>query len=179
MNINALKLSFLTYIKHLGLYDYLAFGWLILTFLILVILASLIARRSSVLALLTIIFSLLTLLIAPFAIKYKLNELLRQTTTEVTLVKKLSFSDSLIVEGTIQNLSKKPMSTCLILTSVFKQTENQGIKAFIASLKPIVNQSILLKQQDFQPNGSLDFQAVFESYFYNGEVNATLKAECY
>ncbi|WP_067173108.1 DUF2393 family protein [Sulfurospirillum sp. UCH001] len=178
MNTDAIKLSLLTYIKHFGLYDYLAFGWLIFTFLVLIILASLIAKRSAVASLLLIIFALILLVVSPFFIKIKLGETIRPTTTEVNMVKKLTFSDSLIVEGTIYNASQKDFTICLVQTFVYKQVATQGLKAFINKLKPIANQSIFVKE-NLPKEGSLDFQSVFEDFRYNGDVNATLKAECY
>ena len=178
MNADAIKLSLLTYIKHFGLYDYLAFGWLIFTFLVLIILASLIAKRSAVASLLLIIFALILLVVSPFFIKMKLGETIRPTTTEVTMVKKLTFSDSLIVEGTLYNTSQKDFTICLVQASIFKQIDTQGLKTFINKLKPIANQSIFVKE-NLPKEGSLDFQSVFEDFRYNGDVNATLKAECY
>ncbi|WP_333803063.1 DUF2393 family protein [Sulfurospirillum sp.] len=179
MSTDALKLSLLTYVKHFGLYDYLAFVWLLFTFLALIILASLIAKKSSVTSLLLIILALVVLIVSPFFIKIKIGETLRATSTEVTMVKKLTFSDSLIVEGTLYNNSKKDFTLCLVQTFVFKQLdEQQGIKTFINKLKPIVNQSIFIKQ-DFPKEGTMEFQSVFDDFKYSGDVNATLKAECY
>lgn len=178
MNIDALKLSLLTYVKHFGLYDYLAFGWLLFTFLALIILASLIAKKSSVASLFMIIIALILLVVSPFFIKLKLSEITRATTTEISLVKKLTFSDSLIVEGSITNHSTKDFSLCLVHTSVFKQTDAQGIKAFINRLKPIANQSILVKQTLLK-EGVMEFQSVFDDFVYSGDVNASLSAECY
>lgn len=178
MSTDALKLSLLTYLKYFGLYDYLAFAWLIITFLVLIILASLIAKRSSVAALLLIIFSLILLVVSPFFIKIKLGETLRQTSHEITMIKKLTFSDSLIVEGLIYNQSKKDFTLCLVQTFIIKQTNMQGIKAFINLVKPISNQSIFIKE-DFPKESSMEFQTVFDNFKYNGDVNATLKVECY
>lgn len=178
MNIDALKLSLLTYVKHFGLYDYLAFGWLLFTFLALIILASLIAKKSSVASLFMIIIALILLVVSPFFIKLKLSEITRATTTEINLVKKLTFSDSLIVEGSITNHSTKDFSLCLVHTTVFKQTDAQGIKAFINRLKPITNQSILVKQTLLK-EGVMEFQSVFDDFVYSGDVNASLSAECY
>ena len=178
MNTDALKLSLLTYIKHFGLYDYLAFGWLLFTFFILIILASLIARRSSIASLLTVIFALLLLVVSPFFIKIKLGDTLRATKTEITMVKKLTFSASLIVEGNIYNHSTKDFSLCLIRTSIFKQTDSQGFKAYLNSLKPIANQSILVTK-DLLKEETMEYQAVFDGFEYSGDVFATLKAECY
>jgi len=178
MNIDALKLSLLTYVKHFGLYDYLAFGWLLFTFLALIILASLIAKKSSVSSLFMIIIALILLVVSPFFIKLKLSEITRATITEISLVKKLTFSDSLIVEGSITNHSTKDFSLCLVHTTVFKQTDAQGIKAFINRLKPIANQSILVKQTLLK-EGVMEFQSVFDDFVYSGDVNASLSAECY
>ena len=178
MNIDALKLSLLTYVKHFGLYDYLAFGWLLFTFLALIILASLIAKKSSVASLFMIIIALILLVVSPFFIKLKLSEITRATITEISLVKKLTFSDSLIVEGSITNHSTKDFSLCLVHTTVFKQTDAQGIKAFINRLKPIANQSILVKQTLLK-EGVMEFQSVFDDFVYSGDVNASLSAECY
>lgn len=178
MNIDALKLSLLTYVKHFGLYDYLAFGWLLFTFLALIILASLIAKKSSVASLFMIIIALILLVVSPFFIKLKLSEITRATITEISLVKKLTFSDSLIVEGSITNHSTKDFSLCLVHTTVFKQTDAQGIKAFVNRLKPIANQSILVKQTLLK-EGVMEFQSVFDDFVYSGDVNASLSAECY
>lgn len=178
MNADAIKLSLLTYVRHFGLYDYLAFAWLLFSFLALIVLASLIAKKSSVASLFLIIFALIFLVVSPFFIKMKLGEILRATTTEVTLVKRLTFSNTLIVEGTIYNHSTKDFSLCLVQTAIVKQPNVEGIKAFIQTLKPILNQSILVKQ-DLPKEGSIDVQNVFDDFVYSGDVNASLKAECY
>ncbi|WP_369075334.1 DUF2393 family protein [Sulfurospirillum oryzae] len=136
------------------------------------------ARRSSVASLFLIIFALLMLVIAPFLIKMKLGELLRATSTEVTMAKKLTFSASFIVEGNIYNNSNKDFTLCLIHTSIIKQTDAQGLKAYINMLKPIAKQSILVRQ-DLPKEGVMEFQSVFDNYNYSDDVNATLKAECY
>ena len=178
MVTDALKLSLLTYVKHFGLYDYLAFGWLLFTFLALIVLASLIAKKSSVASLLVIILALVLLIVSPLFIKLKLGETLRNTPTEITMVKKLTFSDSLIVEGMIYNHSNKDFSLCLVHTSIFKHSEATGFKAFINTLKPIANQSILVKEY-LPKEGVIEFQSVFDDFVYSGDVNASLKAECY
>jgi len=178
MLIDALKISLLTYFRNLGLYDYLAFAWLIVTFLMLIAFAILIAKRSSALSVLIIILSLIFFAASPFLIHYKLNTLLRQNVTEITTVKKLVFSDTLIVEATLQNLSKKPFKRCLIQTSAIKQTSEGGIKAWMTRLKPIANQSILV-QESLSPNELTNIRILFDDFTYQGDVNATLKAECY
>lgn len=178
MTAEAIKISFLIYLKNLGLYDYLAFGWFLITFFILVFLAILIARKSSILALLLIIIALSLFVIAPFLIKTKLNDYFRLTQTEVTIAKKLTFSSSLIIEGTIYNKSSKDFSKCLVQTSVIKNLNASTLKSYINQLKPIVNKSIVV-EQSLLKNDSMDYKIIFDDFEYSGDINATIKAECY
>ena len=178
MLIDALKISFLIYLKNLGLYDYLALGWLVITFFFLIFLSILIARKSASLALLLIIISLIIFLVAPFMIKQKVNELQRPVNTEITNVKKLTFSPSLIVEGNINNLSQKDFTKCLVQTNVIKNIDTNFLKSYINALKPIANKSIMV-EQSLAKNDFIEYRVVFDDFEYEGNVTASIKAECY
>ena len=178
MLIDALKISFLIYLINLGLYDYLALGWLVITFFILIFLSILIARKSASLALLLIIISLIIFLVAPFMIKQKVNELQRPVNTEITNVKKLTFSPSLIVEGNINNLSQKDFTKCLVQTNVIKNIDTNFLKSYINALKPIANKSIMV-EQSLAKNDFIEYRVVFDDFEYEGNVTASIKAECY
>lgn len=178
MLIDALKISFLVYLRNLGLYDYLALGWLIVTFFVLIFLSILIARKSASLALFLIIISLIIFIVAPFMIKQKVSELQRPVSTEVTNVKKLTFSPSLIVEGNINNLSQKDFTKCLVETSVIKNIETNFLKLTINRLKPIANKSIIVEQA-LPKNDFIEYRVVFDDFEYEGNVTASIKAECY
>jgi len=178
MLIDALKISFLVYLKNLGLYDYLALGWLIVTFFVLIFLSILIARKSASFALLLIIISLIIFLVAPFMIKQKVSELQRPVYTQITNVKKLTFSPSLIVEGNINNASNKDFTKCLVQTSVVKNINTNVLKSYINQLKPIANRSIMVEQSLFK-NDFIEYRVVFDDFEYEGNVTASIKAECY
>ena len=178
MKVEAIKISFLTYLRHLEIYDYLALGWFVFTFLILIILATLVAKRSSTLSLLLIIGALVFFMVAPFLIKYRVGEILRPTHVEIHTVKKLTFSDSVIVEATIHNDSQKEFTLCFIQTSLLKQNPSEGLRSYLNLLKPIANQSILVQQS--LPKGEiLEHKAVFDDFTYKGEIVAHIKTECY
>ena len=178
MTLTAIRYSFLIYIRNLGLYDYLAFGWLILTFFILVFLAILVARKSSVLSLLLIILSLVIFIVSPFLIKMKLAEMLRPVSIQLESVKKLSFSDTLIVNASITNQSNKDFKKCLVTTSIIKNTTPSDYKYYLYQLKPIDNQSILVNES-LPKEGTMEHRVVFENYNYEGNVTAVIRAECY
>lgn len=179
MTAETLKISFLFYLKNLSLYDYLALGWLVITFFILIFLAILVARKSSALALLLIIISLIIFIIAPFLIKMKLNDYLRPVQTEVRSVKKLTFSDSLIIEGQIKNNATKDFTKCLVQTSILKDLNSTNtFKSYRNELKPIVNKSIIV-EQSLRKEDFIEYEIIFDDFDYAGNVLAHINAECY
>lgn len=178
MKVDAIKLSFLTYLRHLEFYDYLALTWFILTFIIFIIFAIVIAKRSSALSLLLIIFALMFFVFTPFALKFKLNELLRTTHIEVLSTKKLTYSESLIVEAHIVNASQKELKHCLVETKLIKKNPSEGFFSLINRLKPIENQSMLV-QEPLKKGETLDYKTIFDDFSYQGDVVAYITAECY
>jgi Protein of unknown function (DUF2393) len=178
MSPDALKISFLLYINHLGLYDYLAFFWFFLTFLALIALSIIIVKRSTTLSLLLIIMALTFFSAAPFAIKDILNQKTRPTHIETLHTKKLTFSDSFIIEASLTNISKKDFSLCLIQTTLLKKRGEEPLKNYMLALKPIKNQSILLREP-LLADEVREVRIVFDDFSYDREVDVTLKSECY
>ena len=111
-------------------------------------------------------------------IKQKVNELQRPVNTEITNVKKLTFSPSLIVEGNINNLSQKDFTKCLVQTNVIKNIDTNFLKSYINALKPIANKSIMV-EQSLAKNDFIEYRVVFDDFEYEGNVTASIKAECY
>lgn len=178
MTATAIKVSFLIYLKNLGLYDYLAFGWLIITFFILVFLSILVARKSSALSLLIIIISLIVFVVSPFLIKLKLTEIQRPVSTQLESLQKLTYSDTLIVNTTIFNHSTKDLRQCLVTTAIIKDIPTSGYRFYLNWLNPIDNQSILVSEL-LPKEGSMEYRAIFDDYTYEGNVTALIHAECY
>ena len=111
-------------------------------------------------------------------IKYKIGNLMRPVTVEVTNVKKLTFSPSLIIEANINNVSQKDFTKCLVQTSVLKNVNTNVLKSYINQLKPIVNRSIMV-EQSLPKDDFIEYRVVFDDFEYDGNVTASIKAECY
>lgn len=178
MIADALKTSFLTYLAHLGLYDYLALFWFTVSFCCIILLAIAIVKRSASFSLLLIVLSLLFFCFAPFLIKNKLNTLTRTTHSEILSTKKLTFSETLIVEASISNRSSNDFSVCLLQVMIFKSPIEEGMSAYLSKLKPIAYQSILLTQS--LPKDTLsEHRIIFDNFDYEGETVANIITECY
>lgn len=176
-SIDTYKASILNYIHHFSMHDYAAYAWLILIFFVTVILSILVVKKSPIFSILILILSLATLFAGPFVLKHYLDKYLRPSSAQPILIKKLSFSDTLIVSGLVTNLSKEAFSTCMVDVSVLK-TSKSDIQNFINQLKPLLKQSISI-DKPIEVNATEEFRVVFDRYTYPNDINISIKSECY
>lgn len=177
MDISFLKISMMNYINHFSMYDYVAYSWLILIFFVLILLATVLSKKSILLSIVMFFLSLCLLLAGPFTIKHYLDVYLRASNAQTTLVKKLNFSDSLIVQGKVKNISKNPFAICFVNISILKVEEGY-IANLLNQLKSFKNMSISI-DKPIDVNSSESFRVVFDGYTYNEDVNVSIKSECY
>ncbi len=175
--MNELKYSIFNYIDHFSIYDYMAYIWFLLLFLILLVLSILLVKKSLKISIILILFSFIYLFITPFILKYFLDKTLRPTRVSQIKYKKLHFSDTLIIDSKIENLSKKPYVFCQINTKVYKPSTST-LKNFINKLKPIKYKSIITKRE-LKAGETMQNQTVFYNFSYNGDINVSVSAECY
>jgi hypothetical protein len=175
--VEALKIYILNYIHHFSTYDYIAYAWLILLFFITILLAIIVAKKSPTFSILILLIALTLLFAGPFALKHYLDKFLRPSSTQIEQIKKLTFSDTLIINGTLTNLSKKSFSTCDIYISVTKIGKSD-IQNLINQLKPLRKQSISINST-IEVNDTKEFRVVFDNYKYSQDINISSKSECY
>ena len=172
-----LKFSIFNYIEHFGIYDYMAYIWLLLIFLTLLFLSLLSIKRSVKFSLILILFAFILLFTAPFALKYFLDKTLRPVKISHIKHQKLHFSNTLIVDYKIENISKKPYIICQIDTKVYKPS-NSKLKTFFNKLKPIANKTIISKRE-LGVGVTMNSRTTFYDFAYGGDINISVDAECY
>jgi len=175
--IDTFKASILNYVHHFSMYDYAAYAWLILIFFVTILLSILVAKKSPIFSILILMLSLGLLFAGPFVLKHYLDMYLRPSSAQPILIKKLSFSDTLIVTGLVTNQSKKIFTTCKIDVSVLK-TSKSDIQNFINQLKPLLKQSISIDRL-IEVNATEEFRVVFDRYTYTEDINVSIDSECY
>ena len=175
--VDTFKASILNYVHHFSMYDYIAYIWLILIFFVAILLSILLAKKSPIFSILIFMLSLGLLFAGPFVLKHYLDKYLRLSSAKPILIKKLSFSDTLIVTGLVTNLSKKSFSTCTVNVSILKSSKS-NIQNFINQLKPLLKQSISI-DKPIDANESEEFRIVFDRYIYANDINVSIKSECY
>lgn len=171
------KNALITYINHFSVYDYAAYAWLILLFFVTILLCVFIAKKSPLFSILIFIISLGLLFVGPFIIKKYLDEYIRPTQNKTLSIKKLTFSDALIVVGEIKNISKKDYSICNIQLNVHK-TSNSYFKDLINRLKPLRKKTISL-HETLEVNATKELRVVFDNYTSTNDVNVSIDSTCY
>lgn len=91
-------------------------------------------------------------------------------------IKRLEFSQALVIKGKITNLGKESFKKCKISSSAYKSTSN-FVEEFIFPLKPFMKRSII-KEEQIDINDSINFKILLEPFTYSNEYNISVKVDC-
>jgi hypothetical protein len=165
------------FFQHLHTYDYFAFAWIAILFILFIILAVKF-RQKYVLAVFLTLIGFIVLTIGPLASNYYLHQnYLYKNKVDLETSKKLQFSKSLLLTGNIQNLGQENFIGCLMKIKIIKP-ENGYYQQLENSFKPIKKKSILL-DMNLSINENRKFRLLVEPFNYKKEFNISLNAECY
>lgn len=166
------KLS--AFISTLGTYDYLLFGGGILLFILLLLAAILLHERLA-LALMAIVMAFASILLVP-TLGYKLmHEIVYKHTFDINEIRKLEFTQAVVIKGTLMNTSNNDITACTITAEAYKVTGNALLDT-LYTLKPfqkgtIITQPVPIGQQ-------IEFKLFIEPFTYTDEYNTTIGALC-
>ncbi len=163
------------FINHLTIYDYALFGAVALLVILLLILA-IVVRKKVALSMTLLILALLLLIAGPTVGYWQLHQFLYKTTTHLTLVKTLEFSQALVLKGEVTNASKRHLSTCKITAKIFKVSGNPYLDA-LYPLNPFQKMSIL-KDVNLSSGERYEFKMIVEPFTYAKEYNLSIGAQC-
>ncbi|NPA81074.1 MAG: DUF2393 domain-containing protein [Epsilonproteobacteria bacterium] len=177
MNIEVIKRDIITYLAHLTWYDYLAYGWVFLLFIVILILFIILSQKKPILSTVFIFLDFVFLVFSPVLIDSFMNKTVKRADVNITSQKYLHFGHSLIIEGEVKNLGKVDFKECKVKTSVYKVSKN-SIKSYLYKLKPLRRRTIWIKKP-VPKRKSAEFRVVIDNFRYGGDFNVSVKAECY
>lgn len=174
--INELKQGLNFYLTHLGWVDFAAYIWMFLTFLALVSLCVYVASKSFFTGFALTIVTIAGLGCGAYFMPKLLDENLRTRSLELVSTKQLEYSNTLLVDLRLTNLSKKPFNYCEIDLSFYKNSSNT-LRRYANELKPFLKENIVLKD-------ALDVNATREithavNNFRAQDYNVTTSSECF
>ncbi len=163
-----------TFVNELISYDYVLFGGVFVLFILLIIFGIL-QRKKVALAVFLISISFLILLFGPTLGYLKMHSYLFKNDTQLISQKKLTFTQAIVVKGTLLNESKFDFKTCKITASASKISGN-ALKDYIFGFNPLKKMSIFEYQI---PKGELrEFKIIIEPFTYSKDYNISVEAKC-
>lgn len=174
--IENMKATFDFYVSHFSVYDYAALIWVLLVFLtILFLVISVISKHQtfgSILFLLNIIF----LFVAVFWSLSFVDSQTRQRKLQIGEIHQLNYTDTVMLDVNLTNLSKKAFRYCKVSIRFYKLSKfdwMSGLNAYIPFKKKSVETSELI-----HPYRSRNFHFVIEN-FRPKDYNTSITSECY
>ena len=170
-----MKQKLIAFVDGLILYDYILFGAVGVLFILFLILAILLRRKVG-LSVFSVLIAFLILILAP-TLGYKMmHQFLYKNEVHITKIKKLEFTDALLVEGTLKNKSKMDFLTCNIQANAYKVT-GKSIPDMIYPFKPF-KKAYLKLDTIIKPSETKKFKLFLEPFHYSKEYNLSIGANC-
>ena len=169
-----MKEKLVALLHFLSVYDYIYFIGVFFLFILLLLLV-LLLRKKATLALLLFLLSILELVGGYTIGFYYFDSYLFGHTITLTKVKRLSFVEAVVIEGSIKNDSKFDFKSCRLEARVYKETHNK-YKNLLFRLKPLKKRSLILK--DIPKGADSSFKFLIEPFKYKGDINASVSGIC-
>ncbi len=165
------------YFQNLSLYDYIGIAIVSMVFLLLFILSLILLFKKPFVGFLIFILSFLVLPLGIFGVKEFLNQTLRKSEFIIKKIKPLHFSNSLLLEAKIKNLSKINFNQCFIELKIIKKS-NSKLKNFLFELKPLQTKMIYL-YKPISKNSSYTLKKILDNVLYSNSKKLISKIACY
>jgi len=162
------------FIHNLIIYDYILFSALLFVFILFIIIGILLRHRVGI-ALFVIMLAFTQLIVGSTYGYLKMHEYLFKNETSIISQKKLSFTEAIVLYGTIKNVSNKDFSSCKITAKVYKTSENK-LKDYLLKFKPINKMSII--ENDIAKGQEREIKIIIEPFTYAYDYNLSLGADC-
>ena len=173
--MNKLKTIFQSFLETLHLYDYVLFSASAALFLLLLILA-IILRNKVGFSLFLVLLSFIILIAGPIVgYKYVHSSIYKTEVSDLS-IKKLEFSQAIVIKGTLKNLGQEAFKRCTVSSSAYKGADN-FLEELVYPLKPFMKRSII-KEENIDINKSTDFKLMLEPFTYSKEYNISVKVDC-
>jgi len=155
-------------------YDYALFGGVFVLFLIFLIVAILLRNKVGF-SIFLVLIAFGILFIGPTIGYIELHKYLYKNSVKITDKNKLSFTQALVVRGTLTNESKFDFKDCKITAKVFKVTKNR-YRNELYKFKPFQKMSII--ENNIVKDSKINFKMIIEPFTYSKDFNVSIGAKC-
>lgn len=173
--MNQIKLTLQNFVATLHDYDYILFAISGALFFLILLLAIILRHRTG-LSLLLVFISFVIIIAGPIIGYNYIHATLFKTEISDLTIKRLEFSEAVVIKGNLTNLGKQPFHKCTISSKAYRGATN-FLEEMVYPLKPFLKMSIV-KEEDINVSQSVDFKMILEPFTYSKEYNISIKANC-
>ncbi len=173
--MNQIKLTLQNFVATLHDYDYILFAISGALFFLILLLAIILRHRTG-LSLLLVFISFVIIIAGPIIGYNYIHATLFKTEISDLTIKRLEFSEAVVIKGNLTNLGKQPFHKCTISSKAYRGATN-FLEEMVYPLKPFLKMSII-KEEDINVSQSVDFKMILEPFTYSKEYNISIKANC-
>ncbi len=175
--ILGVKRDIINYITHLSAYDYIAYAWVFLLFILVLTLSIIISNKRPIFSIFLIFLNFVFLIFSPLFVDIFMQKSVKKSKVIIEKQEFLHYGNSLIIEGKVKNLGKIDFKECKVKVRVYKFSKN-FLKRYFYLLKPLRKKTIWIK--DLIPKkGQKGFRVVIDKIKFKKDLNISVKAECY
>ena len=164
------------YLQNFSIYDYLAIAWVLLLFIVLLFLVIFAIAKHQLLGALLLIIDIGFLFGGMYYALNFVDERVRAREVSINWVKQLTYTDAVIVDANLTNLSKKPFKFCKVKVKFFKASPYKFVQK-IYEFKPVQSKSIDLNSP-LDVNQTRNFDLIIDD-FAPRDYNVSISSECF
>lgn len=176
MNYKELIVDIKLYLSSLHLYDYVAYAWIFLLFVIFLTL-SIVVRHRTFFSLLFAFLTLLSFTVLPVFVKHLMDGYIRKAGVQIEDILRFEFAKSLVATGEVTNEGQKVFSQCKVELQVMQMTGN-WLLDFKNKLRP--NRSATTHiEGPIEVGFSKPFKVTIKNFTLEDDYNTSIDVKCY
>ena len=174
--ISTLKTGLNFYVVHFTTYDYLALFWVVIVFLLILFMVILLITKHQSLSAVFLFLDIIFLFFGTYYALDFVDSTTRQRTAKIENVKQLYYSDTVIVNASIKNESKKPFNFCEVKINFIKNAPYR-LAQIANRIKPIMTKKYEIKTP-LMPNEVKEIKFIIDN-FRPKNYSTIIKSECF
>lgn len=175
--IDQLRQIAIFYLDHWHTIDFISVLWIVVLFFLSILFVILIFEKMPIISFVMFFISISAAIFGFLYTKDYVDKMLRNREAVIVLDHKMNYSDALLVDVNLTNLSKSSFKHCSVNVKINK-VESSFLKNLINSLKPIYKKTIVLEDH-LEPNETRKLHFLFTNFTYDGKYEPKVKSECF
>lgn len=170
-----IKSTLLDFADSLHTYDYVFFAAFGAVYLLMLLLAIVLRKRVG-LSLFLVLLAFVVIIAGPiFGYQYTHGKLYKTEISDL-MIKKLEFSEALVIKGRLKNLGQQAFVKCTVTANACEGATN-FFEEILCYLEPFQYTSTVYDKA-LPVNEILEFKLIMEPFTYADDYNISVKADC-